>query len=423
MAHDISEAMESANEFLTGSLMNFKKQGNMDVSNELEEYRSIARAAFREKRYVEAKKYYDKVLKNYPDDYETAYLSSLCKGFSYMTDTTVKEVYIAYKKAVANIPVELDWDTITCDYAVMFADLIIAWFKKSDDAASRHAADWYSYNIKEFYEHADRSKLAVDYMDEVMPVILKSDMDNDVKLYPYGFWYCSMCRGFCCETMYYTINNRDLAITSSRYAAPLGYPVQVKAPYIKKYDDMCFELRKMDPTFQCIEDEWDSGFDRTNPPTTYEGQQQDNSHRRYLQIQVDREIAQRLTSWRMSGGPAKDAREKKIRRYMSQNPDDRTKYQGMKREIVILTEAIEGAQEKCEEVTQRIDEDKKLIERCKVDISDRTRQIEKLKNKIFGKSKAQAKIAELELEIEKIDKVILLKTEDIRRAQSTVEAD
>jgi len=258
----------------------------------------------------------------------------------------------------------------------------------------------------------------VDYMDSVMPIILKSDMDDDEKKYPYGFWYCVMCGGFCCETMYYTVNDRDLAITSSRYVKPLGYPVSKKEAYIKKYDDMCFEIRKIDPTFNCIEDEWDSGFDRTNPPTTYEGQQQDNRNRRYLQIQKDKEIAQKLSAWRSSGGPANDARDRKVRRYMSTHQSDRTKYQEKRKLILTFSEDVEKINNQCNDATQQIAAYKETILRFETEIQDKKSQIIKLEKKIFGKTKAQAKILELNNEITDLQKGIETVNGDIASAQN-----
>ena len=392
---DFSSAMKNATDFLVDGVMNYIGEDRKKAENEISEYRALAKKAFYNRQYSDSRKYYELILELDSNDYEAAFYNELCKGLSStVSESTILQTYKEYKRSIMKLPMELNWDEIIDEMSIQIADLVIAWYKQSKQISDKNVGDWYSYNIKEFYRHADLSKKAVDYMDLVMPNILKSNLGQDEIEFPYAFWYCSMCRDYCCETMYYTINDRDTAITSNRYVKPLGYSVDVKKAYIEKYDEMCFEIRKFDPTFQRIEDEWDSGFDRTNPPTTYEGQQQDNKFRRVLQLQKDKEIDARISRWKANGGPKEINRNYKIHYYLSEHKEERAKYQELQKRVFEINDRLSKENQECIVCNEELEKNQIRLEKLRNDIDEANRIINKLTKKIFGKMKAQERIQE-----------------------------
>lgn len=392
------EAIKNADDFFTKGLLKMHK--NTDVQYTVAEFRKIARTAFSDKRYKEAREYYDKILKLNSKDHEAVFFKSLCQGLSEkVNEKSVNELFEAYRVAISNIFEEEDMYSITLEYALKCADYVISWFEKSQNAYRKNLAEWYIHNKDQFYAHADLAKKSVDFLDCLMPIILQSDLSNAEKVYPYAFMYCRMCNDFCTSTMFYKINDRDKAIKSSKYAGPLGYSAEEKEDYIKKYDDMCFEVRKFSSDFEKLEDAWSYGFPRLDPPSTYEEQQQQNRVERMMQLQKEAEIDKALVEWRISGGPSSVLREKRIRKYMSGHLEDRRVYQNMKKQADDLDWLVIDLMNSVSDKKQLIDSKNEEIRALKAENTQKNEIIAKLNKKIFGKAKAQEGIVQFKKEI------------------------
>lgn len=393
------EAIKNADDFFTKGLL--KMQKNEDVQYTVAEFTKIARTAFYDKRYKEAGEYYDKILKLNSKDHEAIFFKSLCLAHrKKVNEKSVNELFEAYKVAISNISEEEDMYSITLDYATKCADYVISWFNESGkEYRDNIAAGWFNHNKDQFYVHADLAKKSVDLLDCIMPNILHSDMPNEEKVYPYAFMYCRMCEDYCASTMYYKINDRDKASRSSKYAGPLGYSAEEKKDYIKKYDDMCFEVRKFSSDFEKLEDAWSYGFSRLSPPNTYEEQQQQNRVERMMQLQKEVEIDKALVEWRISGGPSSVLREKRIRKYMSGHLEDRRVYQNMKKQADDLDWLVIDLMNSVSDKKQLIDSKKEEIRALKAENTQKNEIIAKLNKKIFGKAKAQEGIVQFNKEI------------------------
>lgn len=413
------EAMKNADDFFAKGLL--KMQSKTNIQENITEYKKIARTAYSNKRHAEASEYFEKVLELNGKDHEAIFLSSLCKGLEKTpNDDLVDKLYEAYKTAIANISVEEDMDGIIEAYSVKFADFVVEWFRNSQKECNRNLADWYNHNKHKFYNHAGRAKKAVDIMDCLMPIILKSDLDNDVKVYPYAFWYCSMCRDYCSATMYYKINDRDKAITSSKYAGPLGYSAEEKKEYVQKYDDMCFEIRKFRSDFEKLEDSWSYGFPRMSPPDSYEEQQQNNRVERMMQLQKEAEISKAVAEWRAAGGAGIALREKKIRKYMSGNLKDRKIYYNHKKQMNELETMMNSLILSVYDKNKMIETKNEEITLLKAENFKKREIIGKLSKRIFGKAKAKEGIEVFNKEIQENENCIILTRDEISQLEKEI---
>lgn len=413
---DFEGSMAGAADFLTNGLSNFKKQNNIDTSGESAQYRKQAKEAFSANRMKEAEMYFDKLIQISEKDYEAKFYKHICNILNTGSTTEkIKEAYTAYLMAVNNMPISEDWNVLEFEYAKQMADLILAWFKQfKNQMHDKNMGDWYAYNINIYYEYADLCKVAVFYMDAVMPIILKSDLSDYSKEWDYGWWYCRMCAGHCDGTLYYKVNNRDLAITSNRYCGSLGYPLSVKAPIVERYDAMCFEIRKFSKDFEVcgVKDEYglennEYGFDRLNPPTNYDNQQTRNRQTRLAQMAKDREIAQKIAQWKSSGGREKDARERKFVRFLSSHVNERTEYQTIKREVIISEQNLYSSRKACENFNLEVEKIKQLVSEKQSAIAKKQNRIGKLEKRLLGKAKAQGEIAGLQGQISTLSSEIV----------------
>ena len=408
----IDDSMTEAASFLTNGLSNYKKRNNISEDNEREiiEYKEKAKSAFDAKRMSEAATFYDKIIAMCPEDYDAKFyrlVISIVVGKP--SKKGIMDAYNAYVLAHNNMPVEADWYELETEYAKQFADLCIAWFKTLMDKHNKVYGEWYSYNIKDYYEYTDNCKFIILFLNQVMPIILKSDISDYSKEWDYAWWYCRICAGHCDATLYLTVNNRDLAITSSRYCDSLGLKLAVKAPVIQMYDNMCFEVRKIDPDFEVCgakdEDGMDNneyGFDRYDPPTTYENQQTRNRMNVSAQIAKDREIAQKLAQWKSSGGREKDAREKRFVKYMTTHPDERLEYQSLKRDVIQCECNKAALQNDVKSLQTELEtHNTELVDKTE-GIQDNRFRIEKLQKKVLGKKKAQEKAEQLAIENDRL---------------------
>lgn len=418
---DFEKSMAGAADFLTNGLSNFKKKNNIDTSGEVKQYRKQAKDAFDESRIQEAEKYYDKLIQISSEDYDALFYKQMCHILNTgSTPEKLEELYNAYVMVLNNLPIEEDWNELELEYAKQFAEIVLAWFKKLQ-SDHRQTYDWYAHNLKEYYKYADLCKIAVLYMDAVMPIILKSDdISNYDKEWSYAWYYCQMCAGHCDATLYYKTTNRDLAITSNMYCGSLGYPLKVKAPIVEKYDAMCFEVRKFSKDFEVcgIVDEYglennEYGFDRMDPPTNYDNQQTRNRQTRAAQMAKDREIAQKVANWKSSGGREKDAREKRFIEYLSRHDEERTEYQTIKRDLLIAKQNLDYANEDLNKVIGKIDKYKASIAEMQESITKSEIKVEKLEKRVLFKNKAHEKAESLKVEIDNTRNEIVKKQEKL----------
>lgn len=416
------EAMKNANDFFVKGLLKVKKQKDFDIQTEVEEYRKIAKTAFSNRRYNEAREYFGQILSLLELDYEAVFYYSLCKGLGTQVDANIiDEVCEAYQKAVQCIPIELDWDNIVLEYSINLADLIIAWFKLSQNEYYNSRAEWYDHNKQKFYSHLECAKKSIDAMDYVIQCILHSDLPNSEKIFPYAFWYCAMCKDYCTETLYYKITDREKAIKSSKYVGALGYSQEEKREYIKKYDDMCLEIRKFQNDFEKLKDKWSYGFPRLDPPSTYEEQQRLNQTERILQLQKEMEIEKALVQWRLAGGPAKEFREKKIREYMAVHFEERVFYQKLKKQVDELNALIREQKQKQNNENRQYGYCLDQINLLKAENEKNNEIIFRLNKKIFGKTKTKEAIEGIRDEISKNEKKVLALQNEMSQIQKEIE--
>ncbi len=415
---DLDSELAAAAEFLTAGISVVKQPE--ESKKEIEKYRELGKSAFDTKKYKESSTYYDKVLSINADDADAKFFRSVCSALiDGANETRMDSIFANYILACENMPVNIDWRIKRFEYSKQMFDLAIAWHrdlkKKETD---KHGFDWYPDTISDFYENRRLFRKCISYAEESFPIILKSDLSNSEKE-DLAFWYTSLCRDYCTETLYYKVKNYDLAISSSRYCGSLGLPLSKKNDVVKIYDDICFEIRKFNPKFQLSGEKDEFGFDendgfyRLDPPTTYENQQTKNRERTLLQIQKDRETAQKLARWKSEGGPQKEEREKRFWRELSAHVEERTQYQTLASDYLRDNRKYKDMLHNCAEEEKIIRELKEKEKGLNNENDEKTKRIEKLNRKIFGKAKAQE-------EIEVLSAKIVQNSENIKELEKTI---
>ena len=180
-----------------------------------------------------------------------------------------------------------------------------------------------------------------------------------------------------------------------------GFSRKEKQPFLDKYDDMVYEIRKYIPDFKKLEMGksivWGC-INRGELPTSIGRHNQVLSDLNQKEcLRIDKETDERVKVWKAE--KARKEQEERAKAYWTSHPTEnaeRLRLKSLYDESEANFEKAKKAKSEAEDALYRVE---KNIKEINDGIDKKLAQIAKLKKKIFGKAKAQEEIHQLEQEI------------------------
>lgn len=364
----------------------------VDNTDKLETYKEIASNAYDAGNTDEAYQYYLKVLEIDPKDWQAIFYKGMCQGWkSTLAKPRVDEAIMGYQQACEFVPNEI-LDKVKPLFIGELVGLISAWF---DKAQQRYydVQDWYSSNIDIFWDYLGVAEKVIRYLDLFKSIVLNSESTDLLK--KYGELYCNACYAMCVHVVEWkSYSNKDDAYFP-------GFSRKEKQPFLDKYDDMVYEIRKYIPDFKKLEVGksivWGC-INRGELPTSIGRHNQVLSDLNQKEcLRIDKETDERVRAWKTE--KERKEKEERAKVYWAAHPTEnaeRLRLKSLYDESEANFENAKKAKSEAEDAVYRVE---KNIKEINEEIDKKLAQIAKLKKKIFGKAKAQEEIHQLEQEI------------------------
>lgn len=391
-------SVEEAKKMMVEGTVQVEGTVKIDNTDQAKTFKDMAINAYNGGNTKEAYHYFLKVLEIDPSDFQSVFYKGMCQGWeTTLARSRVGEAINSYYQAMNLVPDEIS-KSVSELFVNELTNLISAWFDKARERFW-DVDEWYSSNVSIFWDYLEVCEQVINYIDGFKQVALDSDsvaLKKNV-----GQVYCDACYGMCTNIVEWTSYSQDNATFP-------GLSLQRKQPYLKKYDDMIFEVRKYDSEFKKIEvtgtSVWGT-IDRAAPPTRIGAHnmaiiRQNNQNC----IRVDREIDERVKKWKEEEEKRKKA--EKERQYWESHPEDKKKCEVLKAEYDArdkVEKSIQIAKNSAESLVKKYED---TISDLNEKISSGNVQIAKLEKKIFGKAKAQKNIEAIREEISEYQKGI-----------------
>lgn len=232
--------VEEAKKMMVEGTVQIEGTVKIDNSDKVDTYREMAINAYNSGNTSEAYKYFLKVLEIEPSDYQSIFYKGMCQGWeTTLARPRVGEAVAAYQQAVQHIP-----DGIAQKVKILFISdltrLMSAWFNKAQERYF-DVSDFYQSNRDIIYDYRGVGEKVVKYIDSYMDTVINSESATLIEAV--GELYCSACEAVCSYAQIWTSYSQDNMIYS-------GLSSNDKAPYLRDYDNMIFEVRKYNPAFK-----------------------------------------------------------------------------------------------------------------------------------------------------------------------------
>lgn len=387
-------SVEEAKKMMVEGTVEVTGTVKIDDSDKLQTYKNIANNAYDTGNIDEAYQYYLKILEIDPNDWEAIFHKGMCQGWkSTLANPRINEAIIAYQQSCELLPDEIS-EKVKQLFIGELVGLISAWFEKAQERFF-NVEDWYRNNIDIFWDYLGVAEKVIGYLELFRPLVLNSE--NTELMAKYGDLYCDACDAMCRHVVEWkSYSNKEEAYFP-------GFSRKEKQPYLKKYDEIIYEIRKHIPGFRKLKISGSVVFgtiDRGELPTSIGSHNLAAMEKNKQEcIKIDAEIDTRVKTWREEKD--KQEKENQIRKYWAEHPNENAeklqleeKYTECRERFEIAKKAKGNAENEAYRVERNI---KDLNDK----IDEKLARIAKLKKKIFGKAKAQEEICCLEQEIKK----------------------
>ena len=232
--------VEEAKKMMVEGTVQIEGTVKIDNSDKVDTYREMAINAYNSRNTSEAYKYFLKVLEIDPSDYQSIFYKGMCQGWeTTLARPRVGEAVAAYQQAVQHIPDGIS-QKVTALFISDLTRLMSAWFNKAQERYF-DVSDFYQSNRDIIYDYRGVGEKVVKYIDSYMDTVINSE--SAALIEAVGELYCSACEAVCSYAQIWTSYSQDNMIYS-------GLSSNDKAPYLRDYDNMIFEVRKYNPAFK-----------------------------------------------------------------------------------------------------------------------------------------------------------------------------
>ena len=386
--------VEEARKMMVEGVVQVEGTVKIDNTAQIENYRNLAFNAYNAGSTDEAYNYFMKVLEIDPADYQAIFYKGMCLGWKTTLATPrIQEAMNAYYQALEILPHNFEESSsqkVKVLFSVELVGLIGAWFELAQNRYYDVRLDdgFYSSNIDVFWDYLEVAEKSLSFLEDVVPNILGSTLLDAKKRV--GDLYCDCCQARCENVVKWLDYSKQKATFPGSSAAS-------KKPYLDRYDNMVFEIRKDIPDFRRVTQ---SGtIDRMDPPTSI-GRHNTLIHRQNEQLclEIDRAIDERVYKYKAEQAEREKSEKEKARaeaekRYWEENPGEKVAYDKLnadyKAKCVIYRDV--GSENSavaalCKTFEDRIKEYTEKIDACNAEIETQGK-------KIFGKKKAQETIS------------------------------
>ena len=313
--------VEEAKKMMVEGVVEVTGTVKVDNSDKVETYRKMATDAYDSGNTSEAYQYFLKVLEIEPTDYLSIFYKGMCQGWeTSLARPRVGEAVAAYHQAEHHIPSEIA-QTVKAAFIRELVRLMSVWFKKAQESY-HNIEEWYQCNTSIYYTYKSVADQIIKFIDGFKDVLVNSEFSGLLK--EIAELYCSACEAMCDFIYVWTDYSQENAIFSSLTSSQ-------KQPYLGKYDDMIFEVRKYYPDFKKVNSRY-LIIDRMSPPVSFNGiatQRVDQNYQ--MCVDADRVINQKLQRFKneILQKEKKERREK----YWSEHATEKQQYEERLAEI------------------------------------------------------------------------------------------
>lgn len=232
-------SVEEAKKMMVEGVVQVEGTVKIDNSGMTKTYKEMAIKAYDSGNTKEAYQYFLKVLELEPKDYQCIFYKGMCQGWeTTLARPRVGEAVAAYQQAVQFVPTEIA-QKVKVLFITELIRLMSAWFEK---AQQRYldVSDFYSSNRDIIYDYRGVGEKIVRYIDSFMDTVIESE--SAMLIEAVGKLYCAACEAVCSYAQIWTNYSQEDLIFS-------GLSSKDKAPFLRDYDNMIFEVRKYNSAF------------------------------------------------------------------------------------------------------------------------------------------------------------------------------
>ena len=406
-------SVEEAKKMMVEGTVEVTGTVKIDNTDQLNKYKELAQKAYEAGSTDEAYNYYLKVLEITPTDYEAIFYKGMCIGWtSTIAVPRVDEAFNAYVQAIENIPHE-DEETSELAFSIMqlysveLARLLRAWF----DMARQNYWDvdeWYDVNINTFWTYLGVAEQCLNYFEIIMPNIMKCDfaIKQDI-----ATTYCDCCHAMCSHVVQY------LDYSQSNAVFP-GLKANMKRKYVDMYDNMVYEIRKDNPSFNKTDSKY-GVIDRMDPPTRIGMHNERTTDINYQkQLEADRIIAEKIKKYKET------LAQQKIKEYWDAHPDEKKQLDERMAAINAEVKQLKSEIEPYEGQIREFEKEKQQqvpAESNLKSLNDKISELQQQKKALGlfkGKQKKeiQGQIDGLTIELQDVEKTVRLQKDELHKS-------
>ena len=233
-------SVEEAKKMMVEGVVQVEGTVKIDNSGMTKTYKDMAIKAYDSGNTKEAYQYFLKVLEIEPKDYQCIFYKGMCQGWeTTLARPRVGEAVAAYQQAIQYAPVEIAQNVKEL-FITELTRLMSAWLEKAEQRYL-DVDDFYMSNRDIFYDYMGVGEKVVKYIDSYMDAVVNSESAAFIEAV--GELYCSACEAVCSYAQIWTNYSQENLIYS-------GLSSKEKAPFLRDYDNMIFEVRKHNPAFK-----------------------------------------------------------------------------------------------------------------------------------------------------------------------------